>query len=275
MADVFDELFDDELNPDMAVEGSVEEQKVEIITPKTATEAKAPVVAKTTTVAKQAPINLAAIFDDVDDLAGIPGVVTGNVGLEVSRFPIERIKFTKSKKDRIAIISSKVIAVKTHYIEGIGSFLCFDGICCTLADTPRVKYLFPVIQYETDTKGRPISKVVTLKVLAVGPEQYEQLVTIQQVSDDITSQDIIVTCTDDNYQKCTFTAAGPANWKKLPDIVQQVAEDWKKVRKYVTMPIAKTLTEKQLIERLNEKDNTKDSGAQAGNDISFDDVFNS
>ena len=70
-------------------------------------------------------------FDfNFDGLGDLPGVVVGDMGIEVSRLPVEKMKFTKDSRSLISIVSSKVVAVKVHYREGLGSYLCFGGKCC-------------------------------------------------------------------------------------------------------------------------------------------------
>lgn len=222
-----------------------------------------------------APLDFSKVFSDFGpDIASNPAVVSGPMGLTVSRYAIDRIKFTKEKKDRISILSDNVIAVKTHYHEDLGQFLCTGGTCCNLVGSPRVRYLLPIVVYETDAKGRILSKEVKLKVLALGQEQYDSIVTIAENSDiSISDMDVIVTCSDAEYQKCTYTKVDSrtpgASWKKDNSTAQFVAEEFVRVKSHIIDPIARQITDKQIMEKLS----GADAGATPPSDLSMDDVF--
>lgn len=219
---------------------------------------------------KPQSLDFVKIFSDFgQDYATMPGVVVGNVGLTISRFAIDRIKFTADKRDRIAILTNRVVAIKTHYFPAIGNILCFGGACCNVGDTPRVRYVFPVVVYETDKKGKILTTNTNLAVLSVGQDQYEALMAIQDEMGEISNFDLLVNCTDAEYQKLTFTPSqGLASWKRSPEITKKIAEEWQKVKPHLLDPIAKQMTEKQLLERLS-----RDGGSNAGTDLDMDNVF--
>lgn len=221
---------------------------------------------------KPADLDFSRIFSDFGtDVSKTPGVLVGAIGLQVSRFPIERIKFSQEKRDRISILSPNVIAIKTHYIEGIGTFLCFGGACCKIGDTPRVKYLFPVIVYTTDKKGRPITQDIELKVLAVGQEQYDSIQMIQEEVGDITSIDLIVSCSDSEYQKASYTQTKEALWKKSSKARDYILKEWPKVKDHIVDPIARSLTESQFKEKM--RSIQTDRGTSLASEKSIDSVF--
>ena len=61
--------------------------------------------------------------DSMQELASL-GIQEADIGVKISRVPIERYKAGASKTDRISFISRKVIPVKYHFVEGNGSILC-------------------------------------------------------------------------------------------------------------------------------------------------------
>lgn len=203
---------------------------------------------------------------DFGGMQNLPGVVVGDIGVEISRFPVERAKFTKDSKALISIVSSKVVAVKTHYREGLGSYLCFGGACCDKDGLARIKYLFPVNVYDTDRKGSPVSKDLQRKVLAIGSDQYEDIRTMMELNGDITAYDILVTCKDEKYQKISFTLAGTARWRKSKKMMSDTVEFWREHMKDIIKPVAREITESDL-----EKSNAADVDTRG--DINFDDVF--
>lgn len=203
---------------------------------------------------------------DFSELGDIPGVVVGDIGLEVSRLPVEKVKFTKDSRSMISILSNRVVAIKAHYTEELGSFLCFGGSCCNLG-LPRVKYLFPCLVYETNKKGVPISNKVEYRCLSLGKDAYNDILTMQELNGDITGIDIIVTCNDEQYQKVSFQPAGSARWRKSKRIVQETQDFWKEHMKDLIAPVARKITEAEL-KKASAGDITPPQG-----EVNFDDVF--
>ena len=204
---------------------------------------------------------------DFSSLGNIKGVISGNVGMKVSRLRVERCKFTTEKRELISIVADNVIAIKTHYHEEVGNILCFDGECCEMCDLPRIKYLFPVVVYETAKSGKPISKNLEFKCLSVGADVYEDICALADLKGDISDLDLLVTCKDAQYQKISITDAGPARWKQEPRLTKQVVEFWNDNMKYIVQSTAKEIRPEIFREKMG-----LDSGPVTGN-VSFDDVF--
>jgi len=207
-------------------------------------------------------------FNAIDLGLSTPGVVVAETGTKVSRFPVERIKFTTSKKERISIILDKVIIVKSHYVEDMGSILCNGSLCCEQFGLPSVRYLFPIVHYEdTDRRGQLMSAQIELKVLAVGVDNYEELLTIMENKGPLSEFDIVVTCNDEQYQKCSYTEVGEAKWKKSKKARNYISERLKKDGKHITSCIGRTMTDAQIKKELGL------DIAPGISDIDMDDIF--
>lgn len=208
---------------------------------------------------------------DFGDLVGIPGVVVAPVGTEISRYPVEKAKFTKDSKALISIMTDNFIGIKLHYHEGIGSYLCFDGECCAVDGNARIRYLLPIVRYNTDKKGKPIDKKLSYQVLALANDAYQSLMDIKEMYGTVTNVNIMVTCLDEQYQKLQFLPAGECHWKRSPELINEVSEFWKKHGKDIMKPIAMPMTAEQFAQKL---------GGGVGVDVTqtasasdFDDVF--
>ena len=208
-----------------------------------------------------APANKVQFSFDFSKL-NIPGVLVGDIGIEISRYPVDKIKFTKAKRELISIVTPQVLAIKTHYIEGVGSVLCNGKTCCKIAGAPRVKYLFPVCVYETDSKGKPVSSKMSYKVLAVGEGVYRDIMTLHEVQD-LTTIDLLVTCKEENYQDISLTPAGACRWQGNAKVAQDVVEFWSNHMEDIIKPIAREVEEDVLREQSG-----MDTGA-VSNDIDF------
>lgn len=205
-----------------------------------------------------------------DSLMSVPGVVIGDVGIEVSRFPVERAKFTTSSRSLISIVSPKVIVIKTHYSEDFGNYVCFGGKCCENDGLAKVRYLFPIVVYDTDKRGLPVSKEVSFRVLALGKDSYDDVRTIMELNGDISKMDLVVTCKDEQYQKVSLAQAGAARWRKDKEIAKQVVTFWKEHMKDLIMPVARVISPEDYLKKISEGaviDNT------AGEEVDFDSLF--
>lgn len=178
------------------------------------------------------------------------GIQVGEIGLKVSRVPIEKFRGSTQKIDRISFITSKVIAIKTHFFDGIGNILCFGKKCCEVGGIPSVRYLFPVVVYNTDVEGNIVSNKITLKILSAGEELYKHIITINRAAKSmggIDHIDLLVTCTDDKYQKLTLNQVGPANWRKSQKAIEYIRETWAANGEYAYMAVARKVSEKSFL----------------------------
>lgn len=187
-----------------------------------------------------------------DVLSSLPGVVVGDVGIEVSRFPVERAKFTTSARSLISIVSPKVVVIKTHYSEDMGNYICFGGKCCENDGLAKVRYLFPVVVYDTDKKGLPVSKDVSFRVLSLGKDSYDDVRTIMELNGDISKMDLLVTCKDEQYQKVSVAQAGAARWRKDKNIAREVVLFWKDHMKDLLLPVARTISPEEYLKKMSE-----------------------
>jgi hypothetical protein len=208
---------------------------------------------------------------DFSGFGSLPGVVCGDIGLTVSRVPVERAKFTKDSRALIHIVTNKVVAIKTHYREGLGNYLCFGGECCEHDGLARVKYLFPIDVYDTNKKGKPVSAELQHRVLSVGSDQYEDIMTLQELNGDITGYDILVSCKDEQYQKLSFQLAGDARCANSPQWKESFKEGckfWADNFKHIVKSSARVVTRTEFLKDLNEN-----VGAQVTDEVDFDKVF--
>lgn len=191
-------------------------------------------------------------------------------GQKVSRYPVEKMRFSKNSKELISILRPKPVMKKLHYHEDVGSFFCFEGACCEHLDLPRVRYIFPTIVYDTNKKGKPISTNVELKAWQVSDETYESIISISEMNGPVDTFDILVTCTDEQFQKVNLTYAKKAKWRTKEKLVNYVRKLWKKNRDYLTADIAREITEEQFIQDL---DLNRVSQADDSMDVDFDGAF--
>jgi hypothetical protein len=179
----------------------------------------------------------------------VKGTSTVSFGKTVSNVPVTRFKGQKDFKARIALVWDQVQTVKLHYVQGIGSFVCFGGKCCDLEGLPRVRYLIPVIQYNTDRNGKIIDDNIELKTLAIGAETYSALADVITMSGrGVTEVDIIVSCSDEQYQKLTFAADNSKGitWPTFPK-AKELYKYFKEHRNDLYQSVARNIDESSYL----------------------------
>lgn len=203
---------------------------------------------------------------------GEMGISVGDIGVKISRVPIERYKASTAKVDRISFLTKRVIPVKYHFVEGIGSLMCFHGKCCEVSGVPQIRYLFPIAVYQTDTDGNISGNKVELKILSAGEDLYKTIITLNKGTEKyggIDHIDVLVTCTDDQYQKISLTFAGDAVWRKYRQIAEFLKDRWTKDGANAYMAVARKVDE-ATFNRLMKFDDDEDVKAGSG----FDAVAN-
>lgn len=220
-----------------------------------------------------------AVPDDFDidldegsmqELASL-GIQEADIGVKVSRVPIERYKASASKTDRISFISRKVIPIKYHFVEGNGSILCFHGKCCEVEGNPSVRYLFPIAVYQSDSEGNISGSKVDLKVLSAGDDLYKSIIALNKGLEQyggITHADILVTCTDEKYQKITLTFSGSATWRKYKPLADFLAKRWKEDGAKAYMAIARKVDESSFLNMVHMDEPAPSFNEQTNQDIS-------
>ena len=279
MEEAMDLMLDDELGTDQEIEEAtiiedgLPEEKVTEKEPeaeKSAGKTESVLETQTEVATQSTNTSVAQSYDfNFEGLSSIPGVIVGDMGMEIPRLPVEKVKFTKDSRALISLVSSQMIGIKTHYHEDLGTYLCFGGKCCEIDDIPRVKYLFPVVVYDTDKRGAPVSKKVQMKVLAVGKDAYEELLTIADLNGDLREIDLLVKCTEEQYQNISFNAAGAVRWKKSKAMTKEVIDFWNQNMKNIVLPVARKITEAQLLKVANATEEVR-----VETEVDFDDVFN-
>ena len=203
---------------------------------------------------------------------GEMGISVGDIGVKISRVPIERYKASTAKVDRISFLTKRVIPVKYHFVEGIGSLMCFHGKCCEVSGVPQIRYLFPIAVYQTDTDGNISGNKVELKILSAGEDLYKTIITLNKGTEKyggIDHIDVLVTCADDQYQKISLTFAGDAVWRKYRQIAEFLKDRWTKDGANAYMAVARKVDE-ATFNRLMKFDDDEDVKAGSG----FDAVAN-
>lgn len=143
-----------------------------------------------------------------------------NFGDILSPFAIEKLALAEGQKAVVGVLSTKIVIVKVHFIPDLGYIHCFGSTCCENHGLPSVRYGLPIVQYETDGKLNIISnELIFDKMIVDGAKGYKNLLQKDEIlkmqGKDITKVDLLVTCTDSQYQNKTYDVLGDAKWRLI------------------------------------------------------------
>lgn len=188
-------------------------------------------------------LNLDVAQKETEDMSTFISV---EMGKKVSTAVIEKFKAQKDEKKRIVLMMPfagvpgkelAAYAVKRHYTEDLGSFVCFNGECCQYESRADVRYLFPVI--EIPIIQGDVNRVIPaniggqlkLKLLVAGNELYSTLCDVfANHNNSFDGYDLVLTCTEQQYQKFSVQPTMSSFRDQFPDDFRRCVEKWVSVR---------------------------------------------
>lgn len=203
------------------------------------------------TVTPVQPLNLDVAQNNIDNNQ----FVTVEMGQKVSTAVMDKFKGQKDERKRVSILmpwfdvqgkENSVMAIKRHYSQELGSFICWGGECCQYEDKAQVRYLFPVIEYPiaNNDATKPLPEnygECKLKLLIAGNELYSSIADAYAAhGNSFNGYDLIMTCTEQQYQSFTVMATNDTvrnNYKSFNDCV----EKWKHLREQAYTVVARKM----------------------------------
>jgi len=198
----------------------------------------------------------------------------GDFGTEVQRYPINRFKASVGPTYRIGIIDRRIAIVRTHWMDDFGYFYCFSGKCCENSGIPSVRYIVPIVLYDTDMIGQIISAKFDIMYMSLAEDEYKALKTLDS-NIPIDTLDFLLTCSDQQYQKIHMQNVGPATWRQYPQLTAPVMEKWNgnpqmgvpALKNLLPTVIARVLSEAQFIKLLSGEQSQGTSLPQHGTNL--------
>lgn len=181
-------------------------------------------------------------FDDAD-LAALPGVEVAASDATLPRFPIDLYKVKGGIKDRLSPLTNNKFTVKYHWDDMLKtSVMCFGGQCCVDHGAPTIRFVRPVVAYDTDSRGTILSNRVNLLVMRLSQKGDDQFQTINQQVPDVSMVDVIVSSNNPQYQDYQIMPVGGATWKSNPEMLASVQQQWNTNKKYLFDALATTMS---------------------------------
>lgn len=214
------------------------------------------------------------------------GTVTfGDKTVELSTF--ERYKGRKGQKDCITIIAGSLLRAHQHWHNQKG-FRCLSTLenraeCCKQLGEPEQKFGIVLFQYTVDQEGNyvdPTKCQGKVRLWVISETRYEELTNLHRrwpLLDGgfgTKQHDILVNCTEEGYQKMTFTPTPEAHWKTKQNWYDALKAKEIKAREKLKLALGRSLTELEVMELLGTSESKSQTGStnNAG-DIDLSDVI--
>lgn len=181
--------------------------------------------------------------------ANMPGVTDTNVrefgfdDEDIKQYEFDLYKGRKGVTDRLCLLALP-LGARVHFQQGIGYFQCLStyqkqmvggskievcthrAACCVHGNAPRKRFVTPLIQYNTQPNGQLLPQFgYALKGWVYSDDKFIMMRTIHG-EHPLLDHDLLITCTEEGYQKLTIAACREALWKK-PQIPQQMKDEVK------------------------------------------------
>lgn len=203
----------------------------------------------------------------------------------------ERYKGTKNHTDRIAMVyfykdeegnyrmeegdTPKFKMANYHYAPGLGYIAAKGEYTTQKFGPPKRRIGTFVLKYTTDRngslkKGSDGKPILDFEVLEwqFGEDKYRLLATIHDEFP-LTTHDIKVTCTDDQYQKLSFTACnGKALWQRSDKLRNQILERVSDMEHQLSL--CRDVSIQDIKDHFNEGD---DVIPDVSSDVDYDDLM--
>lgn len=181
----------------------------------------------------------------------------------------DRYKGRKDQVDRLAFLSTNLMRGYTHYRDKAPAgqakvFRCVStpthrGACCDALGEPAQRFGLVVFKYHTDDKGMlNDSEKLQGKLMfwVISETRYEELSTIHRQwplldgGQEAKQMDLSIRCTEEAFQKMTFTPCPEAHWKKKDIWYKAMKGKEAKAKERLKGVIGKVVTELEIKEML-------------------------
>jgi len=177
---------------------------------------------------------------------------------------LDRYKGRKGQKDRIAVVGRTLLRGNTHYFNN-SSFRCLTtdpkdlAVCCVKLGPATQRFAVVVFHYAADADGEilaPEKCSGTLKVWLLSETRYDELNTLQKqwpLMDGGCGKpqhDLIIKCTEEQYQKMTIMPAPVAHWKTKEEWYNVISGKAEQAKFKMRLALGKKLSLEEVKELL-------------------------
>lgn len=217
--------------------------------------------------------------------SGLDQVTLGDKKVDIQTY--DRYKGRKNVTDRIAVLSSTLIRGRIHFHDAKKkSFKCLStaqhqAVCCKHMGEPDQKFGLIIFQYLTDETGSLLTDekcTGKIKLWIVSESRYAELSQIHKEFPLLdagfgeSQVDLTMKCTEEQYQRMTFTPCREAFWKKKKEWYDALKLKEEKARSRLVKAMGNDLSELEILDLL-EVDAGRGSHSPSMGDIDVGDVL--
>ena len=163
----------------------------------------------------------------------------------------ERFKASMGVNYFFNVLSRSVQAAPLHYMPGVGHIYCFQGQCCQDLGLPSIKYIVPVLEYSVQGSltSMEYGTPVFVKYLSLSLKGYEEFMVKDQLNSDLTQKDMLVRCTNEQYQNLAFDIiTGPCKWRQDKVLIEEVKKLYADFGALLELSVARAVTTQKYLE---------------------------
>jgi hypothetical protein len=189
----------------------------------------------------------------------------------VSQYEYNLYKARKNQTDRIGFLPPTIHGARCHFKKDVGYFVCHSvfkkvkmgqqimeiperiGPCCAAGDSPRKRFIAPIIKYNTDVSGKRLPDLgFALMVWRFTDDTYIHLRAMNEEYP-LTEVDVLVTCTNEDWQKLTLQPTRKSLWRdeKWPKESRDIIKQWADlIKPKLPRSLARKYDDRELLEKL-------------------------
>lgn len=202
----------------------------------------------------------------------------------------ERYKGRKGVTDRIGVISSALLRGYNYFYEGQGGQKTLFR-APTNPDTlkfvqgilgePTQRFGLLLFHYTTDETGEvldPEKLRGKIKTWVISESRYEELTLMNRqwplldAGYDGTQHDINIKCTEENFQRMTFTPCPNALWKKKQNWYDTIKAQETKAKERLRWALGRQLKDEEVMRLLGGSPNNPTAAKDATGEIDLSDI---
>lgn len=219
----------------------------------------------------------------------VPGseVTFGDKTVETAQF--ERYKGGKNRIDRISIVSSKLYRAHAYYHESTKNTFrapTNPAVLKAVKDAmgePSQRFAFALFHYQTDDHGNLVDDkkcAGRMKIWRISDARYEELSQLHRQWPLLDAgfgqpqHDLIIKCTEEQFQKMTFTPCPSAHWKSKEGWYNALKEKEKLAKGKINLALGLEKPDQEILALLGSSAPPTSTGSTSNaNDIDLGDVL--
>lgn len=202
-----------------------------------------------------------------------PAQKDDEVGLADKRVEVttyDRYKGRLNEIDRVAILSTNLVRAYTHYNNAAPKgqpkvIRCLStpehrAVCCDALGEPTQRFGMVLFKYNVDAQGGLYDAEKLqgkLMFWSISETRYEELSTVHKAwplldgGQEAKQMDLMIRCTEESYQKMTFTPCPEAHWKKKELWYKTMKSREAKAKERLKSVLGKQMTEDEMKQMFN------------------------